>query len=76
MLDEGFDVAGWAEDDDCGCLASTVLDDGERLTVHHWIPDDTAPHVPHPECGCGPAARESDGVLLYEHVDQDDPSLT
>jgi hypothetical protein len=75
LLDEQFELhEEWREDED-GCIV--VVDQtsaGERLEFHHQIPDDTAPHVPSTECGCGPQATENpDGVILFTHVDQDEP---
>lgn len=72
MLADDFDLADFEEDDDCGCLVTTAVLDGVTTEVHHWIPDDFAPHDPTPECGCGPNLRaHSPGRLLFEHVDQD-----
>jgi hypothetical protein len=77
VLDEDFDTESWVENEDCGCWVAIVVIDGAEVEAHHWIPDDTAPHVPDPECGCGPVIRDdtTDGVvLLYEHRDQEDPA--
>jgi hypothetical protein len=63
----------WVQDPHCECWVVTIEVDGQRRDAHHWLPDDSAPHVPDPECGCGPHLLDNpDGVLLYEHVDQDD----
>lgn len=73
VLDEKYDVGQLVEDEDCGCWVVTAVVDGRELVAHHWIPDDTAPHVPDPECGCEPTAHTAGpGELVrYEHRDQD-----
>jgi len=80
VLDEGFEVDGlvqWDESEDCGCWVAKTVIDGAEVDIHHWIPDDTAPHVPDTECGCGPVLRhEAQGVVLFEHWDQDDPAVS
>lgn len=59
-------------DDDCGCAVTTMRVDGRDVQVHHFLPDDFAPHAPTSECGCGPQLRQvSDVLWVYEHVDQD-----
>lgn len=76
MLAEDFDLAEFEEDEDCGCLVATAVIDGVETQVHHWLPDDFAPHVPSSECGCGPTLRaQGPGRLLYEHIDQDDATF-
>lgn len=75
-VDEAQVGGTFVEDEDCGCWVTTIVVDGRDRDVHHWIPDDSAPHVPDPECGCHPILLDNpDGVLLYEHLDQDDPEL-
>jgi hypothetical protein len=72
MLDEKYELGDtWYEDED-GCLVVTG-DFGDGVTeVHHWIPDDFAPHIPDGQCGCHPVIRANpDGVRLFEHFDQD-----
>ena len=54
-------------EDECG--HTVVVLDGEEQ--HHDIPDDSAPHAPTSECGCGPARYVTAGGIVYEHVDQD-----
>ncbi len=78
MLDEGFEPGdSWSESDDCGCWVAKTVIDGVEVEAHHWIPDDTAPHVPDTECGCGPIHRsDAQGVMLFEHLDQDDPEAS
>lgn len=74
MLAENVDLGpDWVEDDDCGCWTTMVVVDGRERSVHHWIPDDFAPHVPDPECGCGPqlTVLACGGQITYRHVDQD-----
>jgi hypothetical protein len=73
VLDEQFELSEeWREDED-GCIVVVREADGERLEFHHQIPDDSAPHVPDTECGCGPQALENpDGVILFQHLDQDE----
>jgi hypothetical protein len=46
--------------------------DGVAVEVHHWLPDDFAPHAPESDCGCGPILHDQlPKRLLYEHIDQD-----
>lgn len=73
MLDEQFEMSeDWAQDED-GCIVVVGQVDGVRREFHHQIPDDSGPHVPSTECGCGPQALENpDGVILFEHLDQDE----
>lgn len=78
MLDEQFELGEeWCSDED-GCVVVIGADPaagGGFLEFHHQIPDDTAPHVPSTECGCGPQAVENpDGVILFTHIDQDEPA--
>lgn len=77
MLAEDADLGDeWREDDDCGCWVTNTVVDGVTVDLHHWLPDDAAPHVPDLECGCGPQLiGNPDGVLLYEHNDQDDQDM-
>lgn len=61
-----------AEDDepaeaDCGHI---VVDAGGEQQ-HHEIPDDSAPHAPTTECGCGPQRETRGGHAVIVHVDQD-----
>lgn len=77
MLAEEFDDPGWAESEDCGCWVAKLVIDGVEVDAHHWIPDDSAPHVPSTECGCSPVRREeAEGVILFEHWDQDDADVS
>lgn len=72
MLKTGYELTDDVEEDeDCGCLVATVVIDGKDVAVHHWLPDDFAEHVPDSECGCQPMLHQTDTVLLYEHVDQE-----
>lgn len=73
MLAEDYELDGDVEEDeDCGCLVSTIEVDGFQVEVHHWLPDDFAPHAPESECGCCPVLHDQRPKrLLYEHLDQD-----
>lgn len=73
MLDELVEPdESWTESEDCGCWVTGMTVDGVDVEVHHWIPDDTAPHVPDTGCGCQPVKRDdAQGVILFEHFDQD-----
>jgi hypothetical protein len=72
MLAEEYEVLdGHALNEECCCLVLTVEIDGRPVQVHHWIPDDSAPHVPDSECGCHPILHTEPGILRYEHLDQD-----
>ena len=69
-LAEGFDDLD--EDEDCGHLITEIEVDGRKVQLHHTLPDDTAPHAPTSECGCGPVLHQVDaGMWVYEHIDQD-----
>lgn len=69
LADEYADPDG---DEGCGHLVSEVEVDGRVVRLHHVIPDDSAPHAPTSECGCGPVLHQADpGTWVYEHVDQD-----
>lgn len=72
MLDEQFELnESWREDED-GCIVTVQTVDGVPREFHHQIPDDSAPHVPSGDCGCGPQLVDNpDGVILFDHVDQD-----
>lgn len=50
---------------DCGHYVVHV--EGEEQ--HHAIPDDSAPHAPTSECGCGPQRVDARQVI-YLHVAQ------
>jgi hypothetical protein len=72
VLAEDYELSEFEEDEECGCLVATTVIDGVPTEVHHWLPDDFAPHEPSSECGCQPALRaQGTGRLLYEHWDQD-----
>lgn len=73
MLAEGYELGDDVDDSEaCGCLVKTVQIDGRDVQVHHFLPDDFAPHVPESECGCGPVLHQRAEMLVYEHIDQDD----
>lgn len=57
----------------CGCDFVQIIEDlGERFELHHVIPDDGAPHVPDPECGCRPdIERVEYDLIVVGHLDQD-----
>jgi hypothetical protein len=73
VLDEQFELSQeWHEDED-GCIVIVKDVDGKPVEFHHWIPDDSAPHVPDTACGCGPQPEPNpDNVILFWHLDQDD----
>lgn len=79
LLAEAYeDHDRWRENESCGCIVAEGDLHGAVIAVHHWIPDDSSPHVPDPDCGCHPQLGDSKTtaahggvVLLYEHVDQD-----
>jgi hypothetical protein len=60
--------------DECdGCDQVQLLDNaGYTIELHHLIPDDGAPHVPEPDCGCTPRLEWlQHDLAVVEHADQD-----
>jgi hypothetical protein len=59
--------------DDCTCdFVQVIHDQGERIELHHVIPDDGAPHVTDVDCPCGPdIERLETDLIVVDHLDQD-----
>jgi hypothetical protein len=59
--------------DECGCdFVQIIWDQGERIELHHVIPDDGAGHVEDPQCPCRPEfERLETDLIVVDHRDQD-----
>jgi hypothetical protein len=60
-------------DNECYCdFVQFLEEDGERVELHHVIPDDGAPHTNDTDCGCNPVfQRLETDLVVVEHHDQD-----
>ena len=61
--------------DECGCdFIQILMDAGERIELHHVIPDDGAPHIEDPSCPCQPGFdRLETDLIVIDHRDQGGP---
>lgn len=66
-------LAEEAEETECLCdFVQTITDGGERIELHHVIPDDGAGHAEDVDCPCRPdIERLEHDLIVVGHRDQD-----